>query len=64
MSSALAGCATRTNHLKFLNRREQHNSLNKINENKDNDKTKAFWAGRAGEEMVGRGGREEQRSVK
>jgi hypothetical protein len=32
MSSALLGCAVGTSHLKFGNRREYDNSLNKTNE--------------------------------
>jgi hypothetical protein len=40
MSSALAGCVARTNHLKFGNRREQDNNLNKINELKTRMKLK------------------------
>jgi hypothetical protein len=39
-SSALVGCAATTNHLKFGNRREQDNSLNKINEIKTRMKLK------------------------
>jgi hypothetical protein len=34
MTSALAGCAARMNHVKFGNRRESDNNLNNINKRK------------------------------